>query len=190
MLHLDVRLTLLLITIATLPFYCLGAGVLHPAGEVPSGTDTISVLSQMFTETIGPGAFWLFALGAFCILFSSSVSGVAAGARYIPDYLMELGFLDRERIDVRKKIIRTYGLLVPFVGLAFYLGFQQPVLMVTIAACFGALMLPLQCFMAIYLGERTLPAELKPGLVAKTFLRLTFLFQLLMAGLVIYFVAL
>ena len=70
------------------------------------------------------------------------------------------------------------------------LGFQQPVMMVTIAACFGALMLPLQCFMAIYLGERTLPAELKPGLVAKTFLRLTFLFQLLMAGLVIYFVAL
>ena len=65
MLHLDVRLTLLLITIATLPFYCLGAGVLHPAGEVPSGTETISVLSQMFTETIGPGAFWLFALGAF-----------------------------------------------------------------------------------------------------------------------------
>ena len=189
-LHLDVRLTLLLITIATLPFYCLGAGVLHPAGEVPSGTETISVLSQMFTETIGPGAFWLFALGAFCILFSSSVSGVAAGARYIPDYLMELGFLDRDRLDVRKKIIRTYGLLVPFVGLAFYLGFQQPVLMVTIAACFGALMLPLQCFMAIYLGERTLPAELKPGLVAKTFLRLTFLFQLLMAGLVVYFVAL
>ena len=54
---------------------------------------------------------------------------------------MELGFLDRDRLDVRKKIIRTYGLLVPFVGLAFYLGFQQPVLMVTIAACFGALML-------------------------------------------------
>ena len=51
-LHLDVRLTLLLITIATLPFYYLGAGVLHPAGEVPSGTETISVLSQMFTETI------------------------------------------------------------------------------------------------------------------------------------------
>ena len=49
---------------------------------------------------------------------------------------------------------------------------------------------PLQCFMAIYLGERTLPAELKPGLVAKTFLRLTFFFQLLMAGLVVYFVAL
>ena len=63
---------------------------------------------------------------------------------------MELGFLDRDRLDVRKKIIRSYG-LVPFVGLAFYLGFQQPVLMVTIAACFGALMLPLQCFMAIYL---------------------------------------
>ena len=64
MLHLDVRLTLLLITIAT----CLStacAGVLHPAGEVPSGTETISVLSQMFTETIGPGAFWLFALGLF-----------------------------------------------------------------------------------------------------------------------------
>ena len=48
--------------------------------------------------------------------------------------------------------------------------------MVTIAACFGALMLPLQCFMAIYY-ERTLPAELKPGLVADL-PRPTFLFQL------------
>ena len=45
-------------------------------------------------------------------------------------------------------------------------------------------------FMAIYLGERTLPAELKPGLVAKTLPALNVLFQLLMAGLVIYFVAL
>ncbi|MGA1103112.1 MAG: Nramp family divalent metal transporter [Pseudomonadales bacterium] len=187
-LQLDVGLTLLLITLATLPFYCLGAGILHPLGQVPSGTETISVLSQMFTETIGPGAFWLFALGAFCILFSSSVSGVAAGARYIPDYLMELGFLDRERIDIRKKIIRVYGLLVPFVGFIFYLGFQQPVLMVTIAACFGAMMLPLQCGMAIYLGEKTLPSPLKPGVLAKWFLRVTFLFQVVMAGMVLYFV--
>ena len=29
---------------------------------------------------------------------------------------MELGFLDRDRLDVRKKIIRTYGLLVPLLG--------------------------------------------------------------------------
>ena len=77
--------------------------------------------------------------------------GVAAGARYIPDYLMELGFLDQERIDVRKKIIAPMGFSF-LLWAGVYLGFQQPVLMVTIAACFGALGAPLQCFYGDLLG--------------------------------------
>jgi Mn2+/Fe2+ NRAMP family transporter len=187
-LHLDVWITLALLTCATIPFYFLGAGILHQLGKVPSGGQTIVILSQMFTETMGPWSLWIFAVGAFCILFSSCVAGVAAGGRYVPDYLIELGFLARHRIDIRRSIIRYYGITVPFIGLLLYAGFQQPVLMVSIAACFGALMLPIQCGITIYLQTTRLPKALSPGRFTLAFLRLTFLFQVAMAGLVLYFV--
>ena len=188
-LQIDVIATLLLLTLATVPFYYLGAGILHPLGTVPAGSETIRMLSQMFTEILGEGAFLLFATGAFCILFSSAIAGVAAGARYIPDYLMELGLLGRDRVDVRRRVIKIYGLIMPFVGVILYAGFQNPVLMVTIAACFGALMLPIQSGMTLYLSPR-LPPLLRASPAAWRLLQLTFLFQMLMAAMVIYFVAL
>jgi Mn2+/Fe2+ NRAMP family transporter len=189
-LHLDIWITLVLLTCATIPFYFLGAGILHQLGEVPSGHQTIVILSQMFTETMGPWSLWIFAVGAFCILFSSCIAGVAAGGRYIPDYLIELGFLPRHRIDVRRSIIRYYGMTVPFIALLLYAGFQQPVLMISIAACFGALMLPIQCGITIYLQTKRLPKALLPGKFTQLFLWLTFIFQTGMAGLVVYFVIL
>ena len=184
----DVWLTLALLTVATIPFYLLGAGVLHATGQQPAGNDTIIALSHMFTETLGEWSLWVFALGAFCILFSSSVAGVAGGGRYIPDYLIELGFIRREQLNVRFAIIRWYGAIVPFIGLLLYAGFQRPVLMVTVAGAFAALMLPVQSAMTLYLQAKRLPVQVQPKPLAKRFLQLTFLFQLVMALAVIYFV--
>ena len=184
----DVWITMGLLTCATIPFYFLGAGVLHASGQRPEGSEAISALSYMFTETLGSWSLWLFALGAFCILYSSTVAAVAAGGRYIPDYLMELGFLSRDRLDVRKNIIKWYGLIVPFLGLSLYAGFQNPVLMVTIAASVAAIMLPVQSGITIYLQSTRLPSEMLPGRAASSFLKFTFLFHLVMAALVIYFV--
>lgn len=184
----DVWMTLAILTLATIPFYILGAGVLHAAGLQPSGNDTIVALSGMFTETLGGWSLWVFAIGAFCILFSSSIAGVAAGGRYIPDYLIELGLMDREQLNVRYSIIRWYGAIVPFIGLLLYAGFQRPVLMVTIAGSFAAIMLPVQSGMTIFLQSTRLPAVVQPKFFAKWLLRATFVFQLIMAVAVIYFV--
>lgn len=186
----DVWITLCLLTVATIPFYILGAGVLHPTGQTPSGNQTIVALSNMFTQTLGDWSLWVFAVGAFCILFSSSVAGVAGGARYIPDYLMELGFLSRERVDTRFRIIRWYGLVVPFVGLLLYAGFQQPVLMVTIAGSAAAIMLPVQSGLTLYFHRTRLPPGVRPGKLANAFLKVTFVFQAAMALAVVYFVVL
>ena len=184
----DVWLTLILLTLATIPFYILGAGVLHPQGQTPSGSATIQALSNMFTQTLGEWSLFLFAIGAFAILFSSSIAGVAAGGRYIPDYLMELGYLPRERVDVRRKIIKWYGILIPFVGLSLYAGFQRPVLMVTIAGSFAAIMLPIQSGVTLYMQRTRLPEAVQPRPWTRRFLLLTFAFQAVMAALVIYFV--
>jgi manganese transport protein len=184
----DVWLTLFILTLATIPFYLLGAGVLHATDQQPSGNDTIIALSNMFTQTLGEWSLWVFSLGAFCILFSSSVAGVAGGARYIPDYLIELGFMRREQLNVRFAIIRWYGMVVPFVGLLLYAGFQRPVMMVTVAGSFAAIMLPVQSGLTLYLQATRLPEPVRPGVLARSFLQLTFLFQLCMAFAVVYFV--
>ncbi len=186
----DVWVTLVLLTLATVPFYFLGAGVLHATGQQPSGNQTIVALSNMFTQTLGQWSLWVFAVGAFCILFSSTVAGIAAGARFIPDYLIELKFLDRARIDVRLRIIGVYVLIMPFVGLALYAGFQRPVLMVTIAGAFGALMLPMQSGLTLYLQRKRLPPQVQPGPLAFSLLALIFMVQLVLACAVVYFVVL
>jgi len=186
----DVWMALVILTLATLPFFVLGAGVLHATGQQPSGHDTLIALSQMFTLTLGEWSLWVFAIGAFCILFSSSIAGVAGGARFIPDYLIELGFLSRQKLAVRHSIIRGYGILVPFLGLALYAGFQRPVLMVTVAGSFAAIMLPVQSGLTLYLQATRLPIAVQPGPLARWLLRATFVFQVGMAGAVLYFVVL
>lgn len=186
----DVWITLVLLTLATVPFYFLGAGVLHATGQQPSGTETIAALSHMFTRTLGDWSLWVFGIGAFCILFSSSVAGVAAGGRFIPDYLMELGYLRRDALSVRFAIIRWYGLIVPFVGFLLYVGFQRPVLMVTIAGSFAALMLPVQSGLTLYFHATRLPVAVRPGKVTRRLLQCTFALQLCLALAVIYFVVL
>ncbi|MEM8769288.1 MAG: Nramp family divalent metal transporter, partial [Pseudomonadota bacterium] len=186
----DIWITLVILTCATIPFYFLGAGVLHAMGQQPQGSDTITALSHMFTETLGAWSLWLFAVGAFCILYSSTIAGVAAGARYVPDYLIELGFMSRDRLDLRRGIIRLYCVIVPFIGLGLYAGFQRPVLMVTIAASYAAIMLPVQSGITLYLQSRRLPADMRPGRLARGLLVLTFLLQTLLALAVIYFTVL
>ncbi len=183
----EIWITLLLLTCAPLPFDILGAGVLHPLGETPSGNDTISALSHMFTQTLGAWSIWPFALGAFAILFSSSLAGVAAGARFIPDYLIELGYLERDSLPTRQAIIRWYCLGVPFVGFGLYAGFERPVLMVTIAASYAAIMLPIQNGMTIYLQSKHLPERVRPRWAARWFLRTMFVVQSFLALAVIYF---
>ena len=58
--HLDIVCSLVIYTMATVAFYLLGAGVLHRLGLVPAERDTITVLSNIYTQTLGGWALWLF----------------------------------------------------------------------------------------------------------------------------------
>ena len=85
--------------------YFLGAGVLHRLEVLPQGAETIHVLSGMYTKTFGPWSYWLFSFGAFCILFSTVLSGIGAGSRSFPDLIVTFGFIDRQNLALRKKWI-------------------------------------------------------------------------------------
>jgi manganese transport protein len=60
--HVDILASMLIYTIATIAFFLLGAGVLHGMGLVPGNKETemISVLSNIYTQTFGGWAKWLF----------------------------------------------------------------------------------------------------------------------------------
>jgi len=182
----DVWATLIILTLATVPFYLLGAGVLHRNDLRPEGLDTIAVLSGMFTATLGPWSLWLFGIGAFFILFSTAISGIGAGGRFLPEYAIEFGFVERNQVQ-RRLWIRAYTLVVPILGFLLYLFFQSPILLVTIAASVGAMMLPIQSGLTIYFQRTRMDQRVRPGWAAALLLKLVFVFQCLMAVAVLRF---
>jgi len=158
----DVWVTLAILTCATLSFFFLGAGVLHTLDIKPSGSETIAVLSNMYTRTLGPWSFWLFSFGAFCILFSTVLSGIGGGSRYFPDLLVTLGFIDRQNLALRKKWIRGYVLAVPVISTLIYLSFQEPIALIIFGATFGAFTLPVQTYATLYLQSNRMDQRVLP----------------------------
>ena len=78
----DVWVTVLFITIGTLPFFFLGAGVLHYVPELREALSNnsfwdiniIDSLQNMFALVLGNWAMWLFIVLAFFVLFSTFLS--------------------------------------------------------------------------------------------------------------------
>ena len=186
----DVWLTLVILTLATIPFYLLGAGVLHQIGVEPEGRETVAGLSMMFTDTLGPWAIWVFGFGAFLILFSSTVAGIAVGGRFLPEYLIELGYLERSNLSLRLKITRGYQLIAPVVSLLLYLLIEQPVLMATLIGVVAAMLLPVQSGATLWLQSRRMDPRVRPSRLPWAVLWLVFGFQAVMSCLVICYVVL
>jgi Mn2+/Fe2+ NRAMP family transporter len=189
-LRLDVWVTLVILSCATVPFFLLGAGVLNATGQQPQGLATVPVLSGMFTQTLGTWSLLLFGGAAFCILFSSVVAGFGGTARFLPDFLIEFGFLDRENLPTRKAWIRGYGTVVPILSFLLYLEFPNPIALLSIGALMGALLLPMQSGATLWLQRRRMDPDMLPSGIVRALLWLIFLFQALMAGLVIRYAVL
>ena len=181
----DVWVTLFILTFATLSFYFLGAGVLHRLGELPAGTNTITVLSNMFTATLGPWAFWLFTFGAFCILFSTTLSGIGAGSRSFPDLMVTFGFIDRQNLARRKRWTRGYIIAMPIISAVIYVFYQEPITLVIFGATFGAFMLPVQSFMTLYLQAKRMDQRIRPRVWVTVCIFLIFFVQAILSAFII-----
>ena len=181
----DVWVTLVILTCATLSFYFLGAGVLNRLGELLSGTDTITVLSNMYTATLGPWAFWLFIFGAFCILFSTTLSGIGAGSRSFPDLMVTFGFIDRQNLARRKKWTRGYIVAMPVISMLIYVFYQEPITLVIFGATFGAFMLPVQSFMTLYLQAKQMDQRIRPRVWVTACIFVIFFVQAILSAFII-----
>ncbi len=181
----DVWATLFFMLIGTLPFFILGAAVLHPLDLYPPPNgDLISTLTNMFTEVLGSWAKWMFLIGGFFILFSTTLSGVAAQTRVLPDYLMVLGLI-KEKTNTRISLTKAFAWIVPIISGTFYFLFPNPVSLLMIAGIWAALVLPLINAVAIFLISKLEP-DLQPGLGIRIFLWITLALLVLLALLVSY----
>jgi hypothetical protein len=80
--------------------------------------------------------------------------------------------------------IRVCGGVLPLASLVFYVLYPSPIVLLTIGALMGAVLLPLQSGATLWLQRHRMDARVRPSTVVHVFLWLTFLFQVLMAALV------
>lgn len=177
----DVLVTMGLLTCATIPFYMLGAGVLYRLNAKPNGLETIDVLSNMYTQTLGEWAFWLFIVGAFFVLFSTAISGLGANARVFADGLTVLGLTERDDYKTRLRVIRTWAVVAPMITSMAYFFFQNPVWMLTVGQLFGVIKFPLIAGGVIYLRYKHLDQRIKPTLHIDIVLWACFLIMIALA---------
>jgi manganese transport protein len=185
--HLDVACSMVVYTLATVAFYLLGAGILHGMGLVPAAGDMIKVLSNLYTQTLGPWALWLFYVGAVATLYGTIFAMAAAQSRMFADMVRILGGFPREDYARRLAWRRRFLVLLIAVPVTFYFLFESPVKMVVAGGIAQSLMLPVLAGAALYLRHRRLPPEVAPGPWTTAWLWIA---GALILGVMVYYVAL
>jgi Mn2+/Fe2+ NRAMP family transporter len=161
--HVDIGLSMVVYTLATVAFYLLGAGILHRMGTVPAEDDVIPVLSRLYTHTLGPWALGVFYLEALIVLYGTVFAGTAANARLYADFCRLLGLFERGDYVARLRFRRRFVILLTLVASLLYLVFESPIKMVLAGGLVQTILLPLAGIGAIYLRHRHLPKEVAPG---------------------------
>ena len=148
-------------TTLTMAFFVLGAAVLHPQGLFPEGSEMIVVLSRMYTESFGPGAYYVFLAGALFALYSTIFVSTAAHGRMFADCSVLFGWSNAKSEEDRRRLTRAFTTGLPVAQLLLLLAFQLPVWMVLVGGTAQSLIMPVLGFCAVYLMRRRM-AELPP----------------------------
>ena len=154
--------------------------------KMPNGIETISTLSEMYTQTLGNWARWLFMFGAFFVLFSTVVSGLGGGTRMFVDGMTVLGLVDPTDQNAQRKILRIWAVVSPAIMSACYFFVENPVWMLTISGVVGAMMMPIVAGNTIYLRYHYLDQRITPSWKSDLLLWTCFMIMVILAGYVIY----
>ena len=138
----DAIASMVIYTIATVAFYLLGAGVLHGMGKVPAAGEMIPTLSNMYTQTLGPWAVYLFYVGAVATLYGTVFAATAAHSRLYADMFRIMGFFRRDDYAARVRFRRRFVWLLTMVPVALYFLFRDPVTMVFIGGVAQFMIIP------------------------------------------------
>jgi Mn2+/Fe2+ NRAMP family transporter len=160
--HVDIFASMLIYTVATIAFYLLGAGILHGMGQVPAAKDMIPVLSNIYTQTLGPWALWLFYAGAIATLYGTIFAATAAHSRLYADMCRLMGRFRRDDYQARLRYRNAFVWVLTVIPVLLFFAFQSPVKMVVAGGVAQFLMLPVIGIGALYLRHRRLPKQVAP----------------------------
>ncbi len=161
--YLDAILAMVVYTVMTAAFYILGAAVLHSQGGLPDGTEIITTLSKMYTETLGKEwANAAFLVGAFVVLFSTLFAALGAWTRGFADAFGQIGWIDFFDARKRRSAIAILAWIIPLLWAASYFFMGKPKLMVLLGGAATTAMLVIVLLAACHFRFKRLPAELKP----------------------------
>ena len=183
--HLDVWLSMLVYTFATVAFYLLGAGVLWRSGLNPEGQGMIRTLAQMYVPVFGSWAHAIFLFGAFNVLYSTYFVFAAGFGRIVADCMRLLGLIDGSE-ETGRRWVRIISVSLPLVALVLYLFVRSPVAMVLAAGLGQATMMPILGGVALYLRYRRIDPRLRPGLVHDVLLWVCFIGLLVIGSWSVY----
>src|SRR4029453_14074461 len=112
LMHVDIGLSMVVYTIATVAFYLLGAGGLHRLGRAPGGGEMLPTPAELTTETLGRWALPLFYLGATVTLYGTIFAATAAHSRVYADFCRLLGPFARDdyatRVAYRRALVLIF----------------------------------------------------------------------------------
>jgi manganese transport protein len=161
--HLDIIVSMIIYTIATVAFYLLGAGILHGMGKVPAARDMIPVLSNIYTQTLGEWSLWLFYAGAIFTLYGTIFASTAAHSRLYADMLRLMGAFKADDYARRVRYRNLFIVLLTVIPVTLYFLVQSPVKMVVAGGLAQAMMLPIIGLSTLYLRHRHLPKSIAPS---------------------------
>ncbi len=180
--NVDILTSMVVYCVATLAFYMLGAGVLHRAGLVPKGMDMIPVLSNMYTQTLGPWALWPFYIGAIATLYGTIFAATAGNSRALADTAGLLGAFKRNDFPARLKFLNRFVWVALIVPIVLFFVFRSPVNMVKAGGVAQAAMLPILGIGALYLRHKRLPKDVAPNRLSTVLLWLAALTMIVAVG--------
>ena len=179
-LKLDAWVSMIIYMAATIAFYLLGAAILHGetggAGLPGSVAGMLETLARMYVPVLGEqAAVWLIVAGAFAALYSTFFAATAANIRTLVDLLHLNGIIRLEGWDDRRRWIRRFCIGFPFLNLALFIWFPNPVRLVIVGGFAQALTLPMIACAAVYLRYRRTDRRITSGLLWDLFLWLSML---------------
>jgi hypothetical protein len=123
----------------------------------------IPVLSNIYTQTLGPWSLWLFYIGAIATLYGTIFASTAAHSRLYADMCRLMGFFKAEDYAARLRFRRRFVWLLTIIPVILFLLFQSPVKMVVAGGIAQAFMIPIIALGTLFLRHRHLPKECVPS---------------------------
>jgi hypothetical protein len=155
--NVEQMLTFVVVTIVTIVFTSVLAwSTLHGRPELPNSIDFLRIEGEVLAER---GGLWFgrlfWAVGAYS-LFAASVGVIDYTARLAADVL-KWTYLRPKRISESGLYAGVVWALVVSGCLILLLGLDQPLVLLVISACSGAVMMCVYALLLIVLNRRTLP---------------------------------